>query len=118
MDRTPPGTYEAAAALHAAALELRRANCRFEVPSEAHTALQELADAQLQLLQALDGLGRWHQAARPGTEYEDERQSSEGVLEAAFELRTAVQQSSELYQSLLRAHHAGSQVRWCASDPD
>jgi hypothetical protein len=118
MNKAPMGTYEAAAALHDAALALKRSSPRFGTPAEAHAALQELADAQLPLMQALDGLCRWHQGARAGTEYADDRQSSDGVLEAAFELRTAVQQCSGLYQTLLRAHHAGSQVRWCGREPD
>ncbi len=118
MHGPPAGTYAAAAAFHAAAVDPRRSSAGFRTPSEAHAALKELLDSQLHLMHALDGLGRWHQGARAGAEFADDKQSSDGVLEAAFELRTAVDQCGELYQTLIRAHHAGSQVRWCGPDQD
>ncbi len=117
MEGIPAGTHGAAAALHAAAVELRRSNTRFASPSEAHATVGELIEVHLHLMRALHELGQWHQQARPGADYGDDRQSREGVLESAFELRTAAEQCGELHQTLIRAHHAGFQVRWCEPGP-
>lgn len=111
MDRKP-GTYERALALHVAARELASSGTAFAVPSEGPDALGELVHVQERIAHVLDRLGRWHQQLQAGSQYADDRQSVDGVLEAAFELQTAARQAAELHRTLVRAHHATSQVRW------
>jgi hypothetical protein len=115
MDRKP-GTYERALAFHIAARELASSGTAFSVPSEGADALGELVHVQERIAHVLDQLGWWHQQLQAGTHHVEDRQSIEGVLEAAFELQTAARQAAELHQTLVRAHHATSQIRWSDSD--
>lgn len=111
MDRKP-GTVDHAVALHLAARGLASSGTAFSVPSEGPDALGELVHVQERMAHVLDQLGRWLQRLQAGTEHADDKQSVEGVLEAAFELQTAARQAAELHQTLVRAHHATSQIRW------
>lgn len=115
---TPAGTYRAAAALHDAAIELAHCRTAFTQPAESHATVGELVDVQQHLMETLHGLCQWHQHVRAGTDCADQKQSVDGVLEAAFELQAALQHATALHQALIRAHHAGTQVRWYAPDPD
>jgi hypothetical protein len=114
----PAETYRAAAALHAAAIDLSHCRARFAEPSESHATLGELIDVQQHLMDVLHGLCQWHQQVQAGKDCADQRQSVDGVLEAAFELQTALQHADSLHQALIRAHHAGTQVRWYSPDTD
>ncbi|MFJ6002805.1 hypothetical protein [Arthrobacter sp. NPDC092385] len=117
-NKRPPDTYRAAAALHAAAIDLSHCRARFVQPSESHATLGELIEVQQHLMNVLQGLCQWHQQVQAGTDFADQRQSVDGVLEAAFELQTALQHADSLHQALIRAHHAGTQVRWYTPDTD
>ncbi|TKV26132.1 hypothetical protein FDK12_14320 [Arthrobacter sp. NamB2] len=117
-EKASTGTYRAAAALHAAAIELSQSRTSFAQPADSHATVGELIDAQQHLMKVLYGLGQWYQHARVGTDYADGKQSVDGVLETAFELQAALQHATALHQALIRAHHAGSQVRWYNPRPD
>ena len=113
---SPAGTYQAAAAVHAAAIGFSRSGTNFPRPADSHATLGELIDVQQHLMKALHGLGRWHQNVRAGTDCADDKQSIDGVLEAAFQLQAALEHATALHQALIRAHHAGAQIRWCNPD--
>lgn len=86
----------------------------FGDPSQSFPTLNELRDAHEQLAMVFRKLGRWYQQVEAGQHYAaDHPASTSGVLEAAFELQAAAQQTTELQKTLARASKAASRIRWC-----
>jgi hypothetical protein len=116
MENDPEGCYGHSVVMNETARNLPSGESVLRDSSRSVLMLDERRDDQEHPAQVYRKFGRCYQQMEAGTHYSfSDLTSTSSVLEAAFELQAAAQQSIQLHKNLKRASKAAGTVRWCGA---